>query len=77
MTGYKIKIKKVRENKLILDEEISETRKTLKVSGLLPATKYKVEIATLRGDKKSKSRSIIINTLPNPPIVKGIFDLKN
>ena len=71
LTGYKLKIKKVRENKLILDEIIPSTRKNMKVSGLLPSVKYKVDIATIRKERKSEFKTIAITTLPNPPKITG------
>ena len=73
LTGYKIKLKKVRENKSILDKEISAARNELEISRLNPATKYKFDIATLRQDKKSKFKTIQITTLPDPPKVIGTF----
>ena len=61
----------MRENKIILEKDIPAVRMSLKMSGLLPAIRYRVELATLRGARKSKYTSISITTLPNPPTVTG------
>ena len=37
ISGYKVRIKKLRENKIILEKDIPSVGKSLKMSGLLPA----------------------------------------
>ena len=76
LTGYKIKIKKVRENKSILEVDIPSPRNELEIQRLNPATKYKFDIATIRKDKKSKFKTLQITTLPDPPSVIGIVQTR-
>ena len=45
-------------------------QKSLKISGLLPASKYRIEIGTMRVTEVSKLTSYFVQTLPNPPTIQ-------
>ena len=69
-TGYKIRIRHASDNRIILEEEIAMEQKNFKISGLLPASKYRVEIGTMRFNQVSKMNSYFVQTLPNPPKIQ-------
>ena len=67
ITGYLIRIKHASDGKVILEEEIPIDQKSLKISGLLAASKYRVEIGSMRFNEISEMESSFVQTIPNAP----------
>ena len=69
MTSYKIRVKSG-SNQDILEQEVSSRNRVFSISGLNPASKYRIDIGAKRQENTSKMATIVAQTLPNPPKVR-------